>query len=328
MPQRSFMLKKEAIETIEDVIGYEFQNKQLISQAFTRSSYHYEHPEDQDNEVLEFVGDSVLSLIVVNILCKEYTGMDGSGLYSCRDEGDLSALKSALVNKQFLAKQMGKLCLQEYLRMSVGDELQGVKDGKSVLEDLLESIVGAVYIDSGKSLKRTALVVSQMLDINRFLRENDGEIRISYKNDVQEWCQRYGYNLPIYQTSQILDGFISYCEIKELGLRKRGEGHNRKEAENAAAELILQRLEEFEPNINNFIVTFENAINMLQEYCQAENLGRPEYETISDIVNDDNSHTFTVRCYLGNRYVDGVGSKVKDAKKQAAYKMLEYLGVL
>ena len=300
------MLKKEAIATIEDVIGYVFDNKQLISQAFTRSSYHYEHPEDQDNEVLEFVGDSVLSLIVVNILCKEYTGMDGSGYYSCRDEGDLSALKSALVNKQFLAKQMGKLCLQEYLRMSIGDEIQGVKNGKSVLEDLLESIVGAVYIDSGENLEKTTAVVEKILDIDRFLKENDGEIRISYKNDVQEWC-----------------------EIEELGVCERGIGHNRKEAENAAAELVLQKLEEeFEPDVNKFIVTFENAVNMLQEYCQSEDMARPEYETMSDTINDDNSHTFVVRCYLGNRYADGTGSKVKDAKKSAAYKMLEYLGVL
>ena len=323
------MLKKEAIATIEDVIGYVFDNKQLISQAFTRSSYHYEHPEDQDNEVLEFVGDSVLSLIVVNILCKKYTGMDGSGYYSCRDEGDLSALKSALVNKQFLAKQMGKLCLQEYLRMSIGDEVQGVKNGKSVLEDLLESIVGAVYIDSGENLEKTTAVVEKILDIDRFLKENDGEVRISYKNDVQEWCQRYGYDLPVYRTNQTWEGYTSFCEIEELGVCERGIGHNRKEAENAAAELVLQKLEEeFEPDVNKFIVTFENAVNMLQEYCQSEDMARPEYETMSDTINDDNSHTFVVRCYLGNRYTDGTGSKVKEAKKSAAYKMLEYLGVL
>ncbi len=323
------MLRREAIQTIEEVIGYEFTNKQLISQAFTRSSYHYEHPEDQDNEVLEFIGDSVLSLIVVDLLCKKYTGEDGSGLYSCRDEGDLSTLKSSLVNKQFLAKQMSKLCLQQYLRMSVGDDAQGVRDGKSVLEDLLESIIGAVYIDSGKSIKKTANVVSRILDIERFLKENDGEIRISYKNDVQEWCQRYGYDLPEYSTSQTWGGFVSFCEIDELGIRERGEGHNKKEAENSAAELVLQKLEEdFEPNINNFIVTYENAINMLQEYCQSEGISRPVYETIDDSINEDNRHIFTVRCYLGNRYIDGEGSKVKEAKKQAAYRMLECIGAI
>lgn len=323
------MLQKNAIETIESTIGYEFTDKQLLSQAFTRSSYHYEHPEVQDNELLEFIGDSVLSLIVVNILTDKYTGRDGSGLYACRDEGDFSMLKSALVNKQFLAKRMSKYCLQDYLRMSIGDEGQGVRNGKSVLEDLFESIVGAVYLDTNRNLKKTERVVRNILDIDKFLKENDGEIRISYKNDVQEWCQRYGYDLPTYDTRQSWNGFISYCEIEELGVRERGEGHNGKEAENNAAKYALEQLEtEFEPSINNFIVTYENAINMLQEYCRQEGLELPYYETIDDEIHEDNSHTFTVRCYLNGRWIEGTGSRVKEAKKQSAYNMLKAMGVI
>lgn len=323
------MLKRDAIESIEQIIGYEFNDRQLISQAFTRSSYHYEHPEDQDNELLEFIGDSVLSLIVVNILIDKYTDRDGSGLYACRDEGDFSMLKSALVNKQFLAKQMSKLGLQQYLRVSIGDDLQGVREAKSILEDLFESIIGAVYLDTNLNLRKTERVVNNILDIEKFLLENDGEIRISYKNDVQEWCQRYGYDRPIYDTRQSWDGFISYCEIEELRIRTKGEGHNRKEAENNAAYLALEKLEnEVEPEINRFEVTFENAINMLQEYCQQKDWERPEYETIKDEINYDNSHTFTVRCYLGNRYEDGTGGRVKEAKKQAAYNMLQALGLV
>ena len=323
------MLKKNAIETIESTIGYEFKDKQLISQAFTRSSYHYEHHEDQDNELLEFIGDSVLSLIVVNILVDEYTGRDGSGLYACRDEGDFSMIKSALVNKQFLAKQMSKLCLQDYLRMSIGDDAQGVRNGKSVLEDLFESIVGAVYLDADRDLKKTEQVVKNILDIDRFLKENDGEIHISYKNDVQEWCQRYGYDLPTYDTYQSYNGFISYCEIKELRVRERGEGYNRKEAENNAADHALERLEkDFESEIDKTIVTYENAINMLQEYCRQEGYELPYYETIDDEIHEDNSHTFTVRCCVNNRWVDGTGRKVKEAKKQSAYNMLKYFGIV
>lgn len=323
------MLKRNAIESIEQTIGYEFADKQLISQAFTRSSYHYEHPEDQDNELLEFIGDSVLSLIVVNILIDKYSGRDGSGLFACRDEGDFSMMKSALVNKQFLARQMSKLSLHDYLRMSIGDEGQGVRNGKSVLEDLFESIIGAVYLDTNRNLKKTEKVVRNILDIEKFLLENDGEIRISYKNDVQEWCQRYGYDLPIYDTHQTWSGFISYCEIEELGIRERGEGHNRKEAENNAAKYVLQKLEkDFEPKISSFIVSYENAINMLQEYCRQEGYELPLYETIDDVIHDDNSHTFTVRCHLNNRWVDGTGSRVKEAKKQAAYNMLKALGVI
>ena len=195
------------------------------------------------------------------------------------------------------------------------------------MEDLFESIVGAVYLDTNRNLKKTENVVKNILDIDRFLKENDGEIRISYKNDVQEWCQRYGYDLPTYDTRQSWDGFISYCEIEELGIRERGEGHNRKEAENNAAEYALQKLEEdFEPKISNFIVSYENAINMLQEYCRQEDYDLPYYETINDEIHEDNSHTFTVRCYLNNSRVDGTGSRVKEAKKQAAYNMLKAIG--
>ncbi|MCR4726566.1 MAG: hypothetical protein K5753_05045 [Clostridia bacterium] len=323
------MLKREAIQSIEEIIGYEFKDKSLLSQAFTRSSYHYEHPEDQDNEVLEFIGDSVLSLIVVNALCERYTGKDGSGQYSTLDEGDLSALKSSLVNKANLAKQMSKLCLQQYLRMSIGDERQNVKNNKSVMEDLFESIVGAVYLDSNKNMKIAGKVVTNMLDLEKFFKENDGEIHISYKNDVQEWCQRYGYDLPTYDTHPTFDGFLSYCEIEELDIARQGEGRNKKEAENEAARKMSEALEKrAEPKNNALNVTFENPINMLQEYCQAEDIARPIYETIDDEVFEDNSHNFTVRCSLKGYYTDGEGSKVKEAKKQAAYKMLQFLGIV
>ena len=224
---------------------------------------------------------------------------------------------------------MSKLCLHDHLRMSIGDEGQGVCSGKSVLEDLFESIVGAVYLDTDRNLKKTESVINNILDIDKFLKENDGEIRISYKNDVQEWCQRYGYDLPTYTTQQTWSGFISYCEIEELGMRERGEGHNRKEAENNAAEYALQRLEEdFEPEISNYIVSYENAINMLQEYCRQKDYEFPHYETIDDEIHADNSHTFTVRCYLNNRWIDGTGNRVKAAKKQAAYNMLKSMGVI
>ncbi len=97
------------------------------------------------------------------------------------------------------------------------------------MEDLIESIVGSVYLDTNHNLKKTEKVVRSILDIDSFLKENDGEIRISSKNDVQEWCQRYGYDLPTYDTRQSWNGFVSYCEIEELGVRERCEGHNGKE---------------------------------------------------------------------------------------------------
>lgn len=323
------MLKKDAIEAIERTIRYEFNDKQLISQAFTRSSYHNEHPEDQDNELLEFIGDSVLSIIVVNILIDKYSGRDGSGLYACRDEGDFSMMKSALVNKQFLAKQMSKLCIHSYLRMSIGDERLDVCNDKSVLEDLLESIIGAVYLDTDKNLKKTERIVKNILDIDKFLDKNDNNVHISYKNDVQEWCHRNGFELPTYNTQRTSTGFISYCELESIEIQGYGEGHNRKEAETKAAKDLLHKLEDdLEPVVKHFEVSFENAINMLQEYCRRSGYSFPDYKTIHDEVYDDNSHCFTVRCHLNNRWIDSTGRTVKEAKKQAAYEMLVAIGII
>lgn len=225
------MLKKEALATIEQTIGYQFKDKQLISQAFTRSSYHYEHPEEQSNEVMEFVGDSVLSLLVVDNLLDRYTDKDGSGLYSCLDEGDFSSIRSFMVNKSFLAKKMKKLGLHHFLRMSIGDEKQGIDNSISVLEDLFESIVGAVYLDVGRNLNKTKKVIIPLLEINSELDEYDGKIKISYKNLVQEWCDKYGCERPKYKTYQTYDGFVSTCYISEYNIKGKGEGKNGKEAE-------------------------------------------------------------------------------------------------
>lgn len=323
------MLKKEAIEAIEYAIRYKFTDKQLLSQAFTRSSYHNEHPEEPDNELLEYIGDSVLSLIVVNILVDKYAELNASGLCSRRNEGDFSKMKSTLVNKQFLANQMSKVGVHEYLRISIGDEGHSINYSKSVLEDLLESILGAVYLDTGRNLERTQKVVENILNIDKFLKINEGQIRISYKNDVQEWCQRNGFDLPNYDTQQTADGFICYCELSDLDIKGRGEGHNRKEAEINAAKGLMGEIDTtLGQAVDLFVVSFQNAINMLQEYCQKKGYKLPEYKTIRDEIRDNNGHLFTVCCHIDNRWVNGAGRTVKEAKKQAAYNMLEAIGVI
>ena len=322
------MLKKEALEIIEQTIGYRFKDKQLLSQAFTRSSYHYEHPNEQSNEVLEFAGDSVLSLIVVNELIDRYSDKDGGGLYSGLDEGDFSSIRSFMVNKDFLAKKMRKLDLHRFLRVSIGDEKQGVSNGVSVLEDLFESIAGAIYLDTGRNLRKTGDIVLTMLEFDAELNEYDGKVRVSYKNLVQEWCDKYGYNKPIYKTYQTADGFVSTCYVDEHNVKGEGRGENGKTAEKRAAEIVYLQLENIESSFAGAEISVENAVNMLQEYCQSEDIPKPEYRTVNDEIFDDNSHEFTVRCFLNGKYADGKGERVKDAKKESAYNMLEYLGLI
>jgi ribonuclease-3 len=277
---------------------------------------------------MEFVGDSVLSLLVVDNLLDRYTDKDGSGLYSCLNEGDFSSIRSFMVNKSFLAKKMRKLDLHQFLRMSIGDEKQGIENSISVLEDLFESIVGAIYLDVGRNLNKTKKIVLPLLEIESELDEYDGKIKISYKNLVQEWCDKYGYSKPVYNTYQTQDGFVSTCYVREQNVKEEGWGNNRKEAEKAAAEIVYLKLEDIESSFASVDISFENAINMLQEYCQNKDIPKPEYKTIKDVVFDDNSHEFTVRCTLNGRYTEGKGERVKEAKKEAAYNMLDYLGLI
>ena len=98
-----------AIEQIEACIGYNFESKGLLRQAFTRSSYRNEHPWELDNEVLELMGDSVLSLSVLTYFKETYAKNTEKGLATDWDEGRLSALKNALVNKRQLASLMEQL---------------------------------------------------------------------------------------------------------------------------------------------------------------------------------------------------------------------------
>lgn len=322
------MLEKETLATIEQTIGYQFKDKHLLSQAFTRSSYHYEHPEEQSNEVMEFVGDSVLSMLVVDTLLNRYTDKNDNGLSSSLDEEGFTSIRSSVVNKSFLAKKMRKLGLQYFLRMSIGDEKLGIENSLSVLEDLFESIVGAIYLDVDRNLNETKKVVLPLLEIENELDEFDGKIKVSYKNLVQEWCDKYEDERPEYRTEQVSGGFLSTCHIKGHKIEAIGFGTSRKEAEMHAAEIAYSKLEDLESTFAGAIVSYENAINMLQEYCQKQDIPKPEYKMVRDIILPYNTHEFTVRCILNDTYMDGTAERVKDAKKKAAYKMLISLGMV
>ena len=294
-------MQTEAIVQIEAAIGYEFRNKHLLVQAFTRASYRNEHPDVADNEVLEFYGDSVLSLAVSDILLERYSDWSRVWMHSRRTEKDLSSMRSALTNKRYLAECMGRLCLQEHLRVSSGDRKQGVLNERSVLEDLFESLLGAVYLDSGKNWTLTREMVRKLLGVDRYLAENDTDVKISHKNSIQEWCQGRGYSLPIYTTVDDPSGFAAMCEIVELGVSARAHGQNKKDAENHAAGLLLEKLASmtgWEKKASEAISP-ENAINKLQEYCQQEKMDLPSYKVVQDTLQIDNSHWFMVSCSLG-----------------------------
>ena len=272
MPERKFMRTKEInINEIEKKIGYVFKDKSLLIQAFTRTSFCNEHTpaqktKYQSNEVLEFFGDGVLSVAIISFLLKECTERYPYGIKTDLGEGDFSNIKSKLSDKQNLSKSMSALGLQKYLRMGEGDEKLGIANEPSVMEDLFESIVGAIYIDSDMNISAVISAVSTMLDMSVYT-DRKKPIQ-SAKNALQEWCADKSRRLPAprYETLSE-DGpdhkktYMRGCYIGDK-LIGRGIGKNFKIADAAAAEDALNTLmAENSANSTTKVVKTTNSVD-------------------------------------------------------------------
>ena len=236
---------------IEKKIGYTFKDKSLLTQAFTRTSFCNEiNPtvkvKYHSNEVLEFFGDGVLSLSIITFLLKECTERYEHGIRTELGEGDFSNIKSKLSDKQNLSKSMKALGLEKHLLMGEGDAKLGIQNEPSVMEDLFESIVGAIFIDSGMNIQAVIDSVSGMLDMAVYTEKQ--KIAQSAKNALQEWCADKKRRLPAprYETLSE-DGpdhkktYMRGCYIGDK-LMGRGLGKNFKLADAAAAEDALKAL--------------------------------------------------------------------------------------
>ena len=253
---------------IEKKIGYTFKDKSLLTQAFTRTSFCNEiNPtvkvKYHSNEVLEFFGDGVLSLSIITFLLKECTERYEHGIRTELGEGDFSNIKSKLSDKQNLSKSMKALGLEKHLLMGEGDAKLGIQNEPSVMEDLFESIVGAIFIDSGMNIQAVIDSVSGMLDMAVYTEKQ--KVTQSAKNALQEWCADKKRRLPAPRYETISeDGpdhkktYMRGCYIGDK-LMGRGIGKNFKLADAAAAEDALKALvAKEEQNLKTKVVKAEH----------------------------------------------------------------------
>ena len=241
------MIFAKAIPEIERAIGYKFKDKTLLTQAFTRTSFCNEaHGGYQSNEVLEFLGDSVLSCAIITRLVCDLAQRYEHGIRTKLGEGDFTNIKSHLSDKSNLSRSMARLGLQKHLIMGEGDAKLGIENEPSVMEDLFESIIGAVYLDSGMSISIAAECVERMLDISEYTDGNAA--KKSPKNALQEWCADKSRKLPapkyLTESESGPDHQKAYVRVCYVGDRLigRGEGKNFKIADSAAAEDALNNL--------------------------------------------------------------------------------------
>ncbi len=316
------------IPEIEKTINYTFKDKSLLTQAFTRESFCNERRGEgyKSSEVLEFFGDSVLSCAIISIFLEKKTVRYAHGIKTDWDEGDFSNLRSKLSDKRNLSRSMAKLGLEKYLIMSEGDEKTNVQSEPSVMEDLFESIIGAIYIDCGMNIKTVIASVSKMLDLDAYQGAAEPPIQ-SYKNSLQEWCADKKHRLPppVYKTVSESgpDHKKSYKRACYVGERLLGvgEGKNQKIADAEAAKAALEALVREDEESRAPSVDFQIR---LRETCAKEKKSSPEWRDLGE-TSDSTKKTpiFEIECRALGKSAVGRGRSKQEARSAAAKAILE-----
>lgn len=316
--------------TIEEVIGYTFKNKELLQQAFTRRSFTQENG-GQNNEILEFIGDKVLDVTVVKILTDSFGEINDDGEFQTingESEGKLTQIKASLVERKSLAFRMKMLDLARFLRMGKGDILNHIEDQEKVQEDLFEAIIGAVALDCGWDMTVVSDVAERMLAIGYELPETIADFEENPVALVQDWMQKKLGLTPKYEFDydEQKDCFIAYLCVPHPEFKKIfwGNGASKSIAREETAYSVWAYIQEhLEARATApFEVTKEIAINTLQELAQKGYIEFPEYDFSS--YGADHIPSWRCTCTLPKRgyTITENSTNKKEAKREAAYKML------
>ena len=224
------------LNRLEDLSSYHFSRQTFLKQALTHKSFVNESSLKgiKDNERLEYLGDAVLDLVISEYLF---------GYLPEANEGDLSKIKSTLVNERTLSEIARKLNLGDFIFLGKGEELSMGRNKNSLLANTLEALIAAVYLDGG--------LLSAKGCIHRWFKEtieNTGahQVSLDYKTDFQEQCQKIFGILPDYRL--VKTSGPDHEKSFEIHLLVKGDilgvgvGRNKKEAEQIAAKEALNRI--------------------------------------------------------------------------------------
>ncbi len=224
------MSYQHPLDALQQRLGYQFGDGQLLLRAMTHKSFGIEQ-----NERLEFLGDSVLNLAVSDLLYKHFDR---------HDEGDLTRVRAHLVRQDTLHQLALGLSLPEVIRLSDGEAKGGGAQRPSILADALEAIIGAVYLDGG--FAQAHALVHRLFE--PLVGQTTSEVwRKDAKTALQEWLQGRKLPLPNYRIEATRGKaheqvFVVVCEVASQGWAVRGEGASRRMAEQIAAQRALDRL--------------------------------------------------------------------------------------
>jgi ribonuclease-3 len=230
------LFNKRKIKEFEKSLKLDFDDKLLIQRALTHKSYPNENRRLnlKDNERLEFLGDSVLSLSVSTYIFNKFADFP---------EGELAKMRAVIVSAPILAEVAKRIELGQFLFLGKGEEMTGGRERDSILADTMEAIFGALYLDQGFTAAADFILELLKVDI---INVAEGNHIQDYKTMLQEVIQENGNNRPEYE---VVDEegpdhnktFIVAVKLNEDNLGS-GQGSSKKEAEQEAAKVALDKL--------------------------------------------------------------------------------------
>jgi ribonuclease-3 len=220
------------MKKLENNLNYKFNNIELLKNALTHSSFANEsHNQKSSNERLEFLGDSVLSIIVSDYLYKNYPDMP---------EGQLTKLRASLVCEKSLHAFAKELCLGDFLILGKGEEQTGGRTRVSILADAFEAVLAAMYLDGGMEVARKHV----MRFVLEELKSADDDVFKDYKTSLQEIIQRNPEERLTYILIAESGPDHDKCFTVEVKLNSNvigtGSGKSKKQAEQMAAKQALE----------------------------------------------------------------------------------------
>ena len=229
--------RKKELLNLCATLGEKINNLSLLNTALTHSSYAYEnrnHGMTMDNERIEFLGDSVLGLIVSTFLYKNFPEMN---------EGEMTKIRARYVCEHALANYARKIYLGKYILLGKGELMNGGRDRNSILADTFESVIGAYYLDVGFECTRKVvldLISDEMLNCDL------ADSFVDYKTQLQELVQRDADNVIKYYVVNEIgpDHNKQYDVVVKINDATYGGGLGKikNEAEQLAAKLALEKL--------------------------------------------------------------------------------------
>ncbi|MBC8527474.1 MAG: ribonuclease III [Candidatus Cloacimonetes bacterium] len=224
---------KQSLINLENKINYTFKNKQLLEDALTHRSF-YKKSEDNKSEILEFLGDSVLELIVTEFLYNKFPD---------ENEGNLTKIRSKIISKNFLYEKASEIELSKYILFEDKGLKNKIRNVSSINADIMESVIAAIFLDS--SYAESKFVITNII-LNNWESALGAENLQNFKSYLQEWAQAKFCINPKYiiakeSGQEHKKRFYVSVKIADI-YRAKGQGKTKKSAEQNAAKNLLEKL--------------------------------------------------------------------------------------